>query len=194
LSDPSISRSGAGLIGTHELVPSLLFCTITLILIACKSSLDNPIRSKGIRTVTLLTPDFFSSLNFCLIFFLGAPLIANFYDEPLLANLSRLMSLAIFFNSMQVVPNALNLKKLRFKQLGIISVSTHLISGIVAILLAYLGFSYYALIINSILSGLLLFSAYFSALNKIYSLHETLFPELKLITLAPLSTAYRTAL
>ena len=71
------------------------------------------------------------------------------------------MSLAIFFNSMQVVPNALNLKKLRFKQLGIISVSTHLISGIVAILLAYLGFSYYALIINSILSGLLLFSAYF---------------------------------
>ena len=29
------------------------------------------------------------SFSFCLIFFLGAPLIANFYDEPLLANLSR---------------------------------------------------------------------------------------------------------
>lgn len=96
-----------------------------------------------------------------IIFFFLSPFIASFYNEPVLINLSRLMALAIFFNSLQVVPNALNMKKLRFKEIGIISVVVHIISGIVAIILAYLGFSYYALIINSILSGLLIFIAYY---------------------------------
>lgn len=100
-------------------------------------------------------------LVLAIIFFFLSPFIASFYNEPVLANLSRLMALVIFFNSLQVVPNALNTKKLRFKEIGIISVVVHIISGIVAIILAYLGFSYYALIINSILSGLLIFIAYY---------------------------------
>ena len=95
------------------------------------------------------------------IFFFAAPFIASFYNEPVLISLSRLMALAILFNSLQVVPNALNLKNLRFKQIGIISIVVHIISGIVAIILAYLGFSYYALVINSILSGLLISAAYY---------------------------------
>jgi len=96
-----------------------------------------------------------------IIFFAAAPLIASFYNDNTLIILSRLMSIAILFHSLQVVPNALNIKKLRFKQIGIISVLVHFTSGSVAILLAYLGFSYYALVINSILSGILLFVAYY---------------------------------
>ena len=95
------------------------------------------------------------------IFFFAAPFIASFYNEPVLINLCRLMSLAIFFNSLQVVPNALNLKMLRFKQIGIISVVVHIVCGIIAIVLAYSGFSYYTLVINSILTGSLTFIAYF---------------------------------
>lgn len=71
------------------------------------------------------------------------------------------MALSILFNSLKIVPYAMNAKKLRFKQLGIISVIVYVISGISAIILAYLGFSYYALVINSIISGLLTFSAYY---------------------------------
>lgn len=96
-----------------------------------------------------------------LIFFFLSPLIASFYNQPILTKLSRLMSLSIFFNSLQIVPNAVNLKKLRFKELGIISVFVHSSSGLIAIVLAYLGFSYYALIINSIISGIFLFIAFF---------------------------------
>jgi teichuronic acid exporter len=95
------------------------------------------------------------------IFFFLAPFIASFYNEPVLINLSRLMALVILFNSLQVVPNALNLKKLRFKQIGIISIGVHIVGGIVAIIFAFLGFSYYALIINSVLSGLLIFIAHY---------------------------------
>ena len=95
------------------------------------------------------------------IFFFISPLIATFYNQPVLINLSRLMALAILFNSLQVVPNAQNLKKLRFKQIGIISVIVNMVCGIIAIILAYLDFSYYALVINSILTGLFTFIAYY---------------------------------
>jgi PST family polysaccharide transporter len=71
------------------------------------------------------------------------------------------MSLSILFNSIQVVPSALNRKMLRFKQIGIISVVVHIICGIIAIILAYIGFSYYTLVINGILTGLFTFIAYY---------------------------------
>ena len=89
------------------------------------------------------------------VFFFAAPIIASFYNEPVLIPLSRLMALAILFNSLKIVPNALNVKKLRFKEIGIVTVIISIIGGIVAIILAYLGFSYYALIINSILTSFL---------------------------------------
>lgn len=123
-------------------------------------------------------------------FFLSAPLIASFYNNPILINLTRLMSIAVLFNTLKMVPDALNTKKLLFKEIGIISVVIHIITGIVAIVLAYYGFSYYALIINSILNGLLLFLAFFylspikikfsikkSSINKIakFSTYQFLF-------------------
>ncbi len=71
------------------------------------------------------------------------------------------MALGILFYSLQVVPNAQILKELRFKQIGIISVVVNLVCGIIAIILAYAGFSYYALVINSILTGFFTFIIYY---------------------------------
>ena len=96
-----------------------------------------------------------------IVFYFAAPIIASFYNEPVLIKLSRLMALAILFNSLQVVPNALILKKLRFKEIGIVRVIVSIIGGVVAIILAYLGFSYYALIVNSILTGFLIFIVFY---------------------------------
>ena len=89
------------------------------------------------------------------VFFFSAPIIASFYNEPALIILSRIMALAILFSSLQVVPNALMIKNLRFKELSIVTVIVTIITGIVAVILAYLGFSYYALILRNILSGFL---------------------------------------
>lgn len=96
------------------------------------------------------------------LFFLAAPLIAGFYNEPELINVSRLLSLAILFYSLQIIPKALFQKALKFKQIGLITVSVQLFSGIIAIALAYKGFSYYALVVQSILvSGISLIIFYF---------------------------------
>jgi teichuronic acid exporter len=95
------------------------------------------------------------------IFFFTAPIIAEFYNEPVLINLSQLMSISILFNSLKVVPNAILMKKLKFKELGFINVIVNIISGIISIILAYFDFSFYALVYNSIISALLIFIAYF---------------------------------
>ncbi len=95
------------------------------------------------------------------IFFFLAPLIASFYNNPVLIKLARLMSLSIFFNSLRIVPESLNLKKLRFKYIGIVSIIIHVLAGVIAVFMAYNGFSYYALIIRSILSGFLAFIAFY---------------------------------
>lgn len=100
-------------------------------------------------------------LILAIIFYLLAPLIASFYNDNTLINIARLMSFAIIFQSLTAVPYALNIKKLKFKQVGIIKLVVHVISGSVAIILAYKGFSYYALVINSILSGLLTFAFFY---------------------------------
>ena len=90
------------------------------------------------------------------IFFFSASFISHFYDEPELKPISRVLSLSILFFSMNVVPASLNKKRLLFKKMGIIAVSIQLISGTVAVILAINNFSYYALIIKSLIDGLLL--------------------------------------
>ncbi len=87
------------------------------------------------------------------LFFLAAPTIASFYNEPELINISRLLSLSILFNSLQIMPKALYQKALKFKQIGLITLSTQVVSGVIAIILAFKGFSYYALVIKSIIDG-----------------------------------------
>lgn len=96
------------------------------------------------------------------LFFFAAPLISNFYKKPELINISRLLSLVVLFYSLQVVPYALCQKKLQFKKIGIISIIVQLFSGLFAIVLAYLGFSYYSLIFKSIFDGLATLIIYYS--------------------------------
>ncbi|ADQ79115.1 polysaccharide biosynthesis protein [Paludibacter propionicigenes WB4] len=95
------------------------------------------------------------------LFFFAASIISNFYNEPKLVNISRLLSLAILFYSFQVVPYALCEKKLQFKKIGIISVVVQLFSGSLAIVLAHKGFSYYAIVFKSIFDGFVTFIIYY---------------------------------
>lgn len=87
------------------------------------------------------------------LFFMGSGLIAKFYKNDELINVSRLLSLSLLLNSLNIVPRALYQKALKFKQIGIISVLVHMFCGIIAIILAYSGLSYYALVIQSIMSS-----------------------------------------
>ncbi len=90
-----------------------------------------------------------------ILFYLAAPYFSHFYNEPALENITKLLSLTILFFSFNVVPQALNYKKLLFKHVGVIAVVVQVVTGSIAIFFAFRGFSYYALVIKSIFDGLL---------------------------------------
>ena len=96
-----------------------------------------------------------------LLFFLSAGFISEFYEEPDLVPVVRLLSLSVFFNILSIVPKALNKKELRFKQMGIVNISVQSFTGGVAIFMAMTGFSYYSLVFQNIITGFLGFSIFF---------------------------------
>ncbi len=95
--------------------------------------------------------------------------LSIFYNNKVYISLGMILSISIFFNVLNIVPNALLLKAKQFKALGIRTVVITVIGGIITILLAIKGAKYYSLVINSVLIGSLTFAfnLYYSKL-KIY--------------------------
>ncbi len=77
--------------------------------------------------------------------------LSYFYVNKVYIKLGTILSLSIFFNVLNMVPNALLSKEKRFKEMGIRTVLVTVVSGIITIMLAFLGFKYYAIVINSVL-------------------------------------------
>ena len=84
------------------------------------------------------------------VFFLCAPFIASFYDNPLLNTICRLLSLQIFFATLNIVPNALLLKEKKFNVIAIRTLSIQIVCGTTAVVGALNGLGIYALLINPI--------------------------------------------
>lgn len=87
------------------------------------------------------------------ILFVCAPAISRFYNLPILCNVLRVQALVLFiyaFNMVQV--NQLK-KKLNFKFISIVTVSTAAISLAVTIVLAYKGFGVWALVAQNLISA-----------------------------------------
>lgn len=80
----------------------------------------------------------------------GAPLIAGFYQEPLLVPLTMLISITFLISSLNIVQNTLMTKALDFKTLSIVEIAAVGISGVVAIVMAYTGFGVWSLAVQSV--------------------------------------------
>lgn len=99
-----------------------------------------------------------SGLGISLLFFLAAPLVASFYDgSPVLTTICRLLAVNLLAVTVNLVPNALILKDKRFRFIAVRTLAVQIAGGAVAIAAALTGAGIYALTINPILSGLLLF-------------------------------------
>lgn len=104
------------------------------------------------------------SLFFYLLFFFTAPLIARFYDEPRLVSLARYTFLSFLFVSFSIAPRAYIFRNMMVRQSSIISLASLALSGIVGVIMAYLGFAYWGLATQSIV-----FTLTVSVLNFWYS-------------------------
>lgn len=81
-----------------------------------------------------------------IVFYICAPLVANFYDTPELTDIMRVISLSVVFNSLAVVQRALLTIKLDFKTQAKASLVAALVSGFVGISMAYNGFGVWSIV------------------------------------------------
>lgn len=89
-----------------------------------------------------------------LAFFLLSIGVAWFYGDPIYVPLGALMTLAVLFNSLNMVPNGVLMKERKFKLIAVRLVVCTVVVGAIAILLAYLGFGCYAIVMNTVLTSL----------------------------------------
>lgn len=85
------------------------------------------------------------------LFFVTAPLLAEFYHEPLLKSLFRYYSLGFFAASFSIVPRAILFKQLRQKELAVVSVVALLISGTIGVAMAFMDMAYWGLATQNLL-------------------------------------------
>lgn len=81
-----------------------------------------------------------------IILFLCAPLIAYFFEQPILTDVSRLAFLAIPLSALGIVPNAKLWIELRNRELAIASIAALALSGTVGIWLAFHRYGYWSLV------------------------------------------------
>ena len=85
-----------------------------------------------------------SFVLYTLLFFV-APLIADFYNEPILTSLSRYFFLGFLIASYSIVPRAILFRQLKQRELAIMALTSLIISGIVGITMAYNGFAFWGI-------------------------------------------------
>lgn len=91
------------------------------------------------------------SLTIYAVLFFCAPLIAAFYHQPCLVKLSRYVFLSIPISAALIVPTALLSRGLRVKEKAIVSLLALMLSGLVGIIMAFKGFSYWSLATQQVL-------------------------------------------
>ena len=88
------------------------------------------------------------------IIYLLAPLIANYYTQPLLAPVLRVLSLTLFIGAFNSIQNAFIARNMLFKRLFISSLGAVIVSGIVGIAAAYNGWGVWALVAQQLINQL----------------------------------------
>lgn len=78
--------------------------------------------------------------------FLCAPLIAQFFKQPCLVEVSRVVFLSLPLSAVGIVYNAYLIKNMMNREIAILAFWALSLSGVCGILMAYLGFSYWSLV------------------------------------------------
>ena len=87
------------------------------------------------------------------ILFVSSPAIARFYDIPLLCDVLRVQGLILFIYAFNIVQRNQLRKKLNFKVLSIVTITTSIIALGVTIFMAYKGFGVWALVAQHLITS-----------------------------------------
>ncbi|NCD72399.1 lipopolysaccharide biosynthesis protein [Mucilaginibacter agri] len=100
---------------------------------------------------------------FLIMFLVVAPFAAYFYHQPQLKTIIPVLSLGILFSSVNMVHKAQLTKSMNFKKLAFIDNVTNIMSGLIALVMAYAGFGVWALVFNTVSTVIFAMPFYFKA-------------------------------
>lgn len=153
----------AGIILARLLSPSDFGCIGMLVIfmsmaqVFIDSGFDSAlIQKKEPTSVDYATVFYFNlgtSIILYVILYLSAPLIAGFYNMPILCNILRVQGIVLIIYSLNLIQRNRLRKKLQFNILAKITVVTSVISLIVTVALAYMGCGVWALVTNNIITA-----------------------------------------
>lgn len=96
-----------------------------------------------------------SSLVIYLIFFFIAPLIAAFYDMPILTDITRVSALSFILSGLTGIQYAKLNIDMNFKFRSQMSILGQVLSGVTGLTLAYMGFGVWALVLQGLIAGVI---------------------------------------
>lgn len=123
------------------------------------------------------------AITIYLIFYVGSPYLEEFYQIKNLSLVSRVYALNLVINSLSMVHRVILMKTLQFKKIAIITLLSSVVSALPAVVLAYLGYGYWALVFQAIISNVL--STFLIWVASKWTPHF-IFSKVSLLNLAPL--------
>lgn len=100
---------------------------------------------------------FFFNLIACILLYLGiflaAPWIAAFYEQPELVSVMRILCLTVIISGIRNVQQAYVSKTMQFKKFFFATIGGTIVSAVVGIVMAYLGWGVWALVAQQILNA-----------------------------------------
>ena len=91
-----------------------------------------------------------------LILFFSAPLIAMFFHQPRLTDLSRFLFLAFFISSFGISTNAYMVKNMMNREITIINITALILSGTTAIVMVFFDMAYWSLAWQQVVNAAIL--------------------------------------
>jgi len=111
------------------------------------------VRKQDLKEEDLSTAFYFNIIVgivcYAILFFVS-PLIADFYDTPILADLLKVTALATLFNPLCAVQQALLTRKIDFRTQAVVSVTGASVSGCLGIYMAFNGFGVWSLVCQQV--------------------------------------------
>lgn len=90
-------------------------------------------------------------LGLAALFFLLSVFIAEIYENAEFIPIGAWLSLSVFFSTINMIPNAQLMREKRFVLTAVRSIIVYICSYTIAIVMAFMGFSYYSLVAQSII-------------------------------------------
>jgi len=127
---------------------------LTIFIAISQSFIDSGFRQALIRKQDCTEADYSTvfyfnivvGVFFYILLFVCANSIGNFFHEPILKELIRVLGLALIINSFTIIQSTLLTKRIDFKLQAKISVISSFISGIISIYMAYTGWGVWSLV------------------------------------------------